>query len=235
MPFFAAFIYRQFIHEPPVPTASFEGRTVIVTGSNVGLGKEACRRIVRLGASQVILACRNVEKGKAAAKDIQTTTSCSPDALKVWKLDMSSYASVQAFAERAKAELPRLDALILNAGVGSREFRMTEDNEEMITTNVVSLSLLAFLLHPKLRQTAANYSTQTHITITTSELYEVASFKERKAPPGQLFVTLSDKSKSNMNDRYNVSKLLEIFMVKQMAALSPLSSSNVIVNCVAPG
>ena len=235
MSFFAAFIHRQFIYKPPVPTASFCGKTVIVTGSNVGLGLEACRWMVSLGASRVILACRNLEKGKAAAKDIQATTSCSPDILEVWHLDMSSYASVQAFSDRVKAELPRLDVLIANAGIVTRTFRMTEDNEETITTNVVSLFLLAFLLHPKLRETAVQHNTQTHFTVTASELYEVAKFKERKAPAGQLFVTLNDKSKANMIDRYNVSKLLEIFVVKQMATLSPLSSDNVIINCVAPG
>ena len=71
--------------------------------------------------------------------------------------------------------------------------------------------------------------------MTASELYEVAKFKERKAPAGQLFATLNDKSKANMGDRYNVSKLLAIFVIKQMAALYPLSSSQVIVNGVAPG
>lgn len=235
MSFLAAFINRQFIYVPPVPTASFTGKTVIVTGSNVGLGLEACRWIVRLGASRVILACRNIEKGKAAAKDVQATTSCLPKTLDVWHLDMSSYASVKTFSDRAKAELPRLDVLIANAGVYKSKFEMTEDNEETITTNVVSLALLGFLLYPKLRETAARFNIQTHFTVTASELYEVAKFKERQAPPGQIFATLNDKSQANMSDRYNVSKLLEIFMIKQMAVLSPLSSNNVIINCVAPG
>ena len=235
MSFLAAFIYRQFIYEPPVPIASFKGKTAIVTGASSGLGLEACRWMVRLGASQVILACRNVDKAKAAAKDIQTTTSCSSDTLQVWHLDMSSYASVQAFSDRVKAELPRVDVLIANAGLGTQKFRITEDNEETITTNVVSMSLLAFLLHPKLRETATKYHTQTHVTVTGSELYEVAKLKESKAPTGQLFEALNDKSKANMFDRYNVSKLLAIFVVKQIAALSPISSSGVIVNCVAPG
>jgi NAD(P)-dependent dehydrogenase (short-subunit alcohol dehydrogenase family) len=235
MSFLAAFIHRQFLSEPPVPTASFKGKTVIVTGSNVGLGLEACRWLVRLGASQVILAVRNLDKGKAAAEDIQATTSCPPDTLKVWHLDLSSYASVLAFADKVDAELPRLDALIANAGIGTRTFRMTEDNEETITTNVVSLSLLGFLLHSKLRETAAKFKTRTHFTVTASELYEVAKFKERKVPEGQIFATLNDKDKANMSERYDVSKLLEIFVIKQMAAMSPLSSSNVIVNCVAPG
>ncbi|KAI9849757.1 MAG: hypothetical protein M1838_006258 [Thelocarpon superellum] len=237
MSFFAAFIHRQFIYEPPVPKASFQGQTVIVTGASSGLGLEACRWLVRLGASQVILACRNVEKAKVAAADIQATTACSSGTLEVWELDMSSYASVHSFADRVKAALPRVDVLIANAGVGTTKFRQTEDNEETITTNVVSMSLLAFLLIPRLRETAERYNTQTHLTVTGSELYEVAKFKERKAPTGQLFATLNDKSKSNMFDRYNVSKLLALFVTKQLAGLSPLDSSGfgVIVNCVAPG
>ena len=235
MSFFAAFIYRQFIYYPPVPEASFNGKTAIVTGASSGLGLEACRWKVRLGASQVILACRNVEKAKAAVKDIEATTACSSDTLQVWHLDMGSYASVQAFSDRVKAELPRVDVLIANAGLQTQKFQMTEDNEATIITNVVSMSLLAFLLHPKLRETAAKYNTQTHFTVTGSELYEVAKFNERKAPAGQLFATLNDKSKASMLDRYNVSKLLAIFVVKQIAALSPINSSGVIVNCVAPG
>ena len=235
MSFLLAFIRRQFISYPPVPNASFKGKTAIVTGASSGLGLEACRWMVRLGVSQVILACRNVEKAEAAVKNIQATTSCSSGALQVWHLDLSSYASVQAFSERVKAELPRLDVLVANAGLWQHKFGLTEDNEETITTNVVSMSLLAFFLHPKLRETAAKYNTQTHFTVTGSELYEVAKFKERSAPAGQLFTTLNDKRKANMSDRYNVSKLLAIFVVKQMAALSPLSSSGVIINCVAPG
>ncbi|KAL9073261.1 MAG: hypothetical protein Q9161_003093 [Pseudevernia consocians] len=202
MSFFAAFIYRQFIYEPPVPTASFKDKIAIVTGASSGLGLEACRWMVRLGASQVILACRNVEKAKAAANDIQATTLCSSNTLQVWHLDMSSYTSVQAFSDRVKGDLPRLD------------------------------SLLAFLLLPKLRETAAKWNTQTYFTVTASELYEVAKFTERKAPANQLFATLNDESKARMFDRYNVSKLLAIFIVKQNAFQR---GHRLIVNCVAPG
>lgn len=126
MSFLAGFIYRQFIHYPPKPTASFKGKSIIVTGANVGLGKEAVRYFVQLGASQVILACRNIEKGQAAAEEIQLSTRCSPSTLAVWKLDMSSYASVKTFAERARSELPRLDALVGNAGISTSTFRITE-------------------------------------------------------------------------------------------------------------
>jgi hypothetical protein len=71
--------------------------------------------------------------------------------------------------------------------------------------------------------------------LTTSELYEVAKFKESQVSTDQIFATLNDKNKANMSDRYNVSKLLGIFVVKQIAAMFPTSSNGVIVNCVAPG
>ncbi|KAK9351233.1 short-chain dehydrogenase [Lipomyces doorenjongii] len=236
MPLIVDFIDRQFIHNnPPAPTASFKGRIAIVTGSNVGLGREAARMMVRLGASQVIIACRNVEKGKLAAKDIQSTTGCSPDTVKVWQLDMGSYNSVIAFADRVRTELRRLDALAANAGIGTLKFKLTEDNEETITTNVVSMSLLACLVYPKLRATALEFNTYTHFTVTGSELFEFAKFRERKAPAGKIFTTLADESKSHMSDRYDTSKLLAMMVVKQLAAMAPIDSNKVIVNCVAPG
>ena len=191
--------------------------------------------MIRLGASKVIIACRNIEKGKTAAKDLEATTSCPSDTAQVWELDLSSFSSVQAFSKRVAAELPRVDAVLANAGIGTRTFRMTEDNEETITTNVVSMSLLAFLIHPKLRETASKYNTQTHFTITGSELYEVATFKESKVPDGQIFATLNNQSTANMSDRYNVSKLLDLYVLREFAVLYPVSSSGVIVNCIAPG
>jgi hypothetical protein len=90
-------------------------------------------------------------------------------------------------------------------------------------------------LFPKLLATAVEHKTQTHLTVTASELYEVAKFKEQKAPPGKLFETLSDKTTANMQDRYNVSKLMEVLVVKEMGVRVPLETNGVIVNSVAPG
>ncbi len=220
---------------PAKPAVSLTGKTIIVTGSNTGLGKEACRWIVQLGASKVIIACRNVEKGKSAAKDIQSTTSLSASILEVWELDLSSYPSIKHFADRAKIELPRLDAVLLNAGVTARTFRMFNGNEEMINTNVISCALLAFLLYPKLHETATRFNTQPHLTVTTSEVHELAKFKERNALPGQIFTALAEEENFNLNDRYMTSKLLEIFFVKQLAAVCSLTNNNVIINAINPG
>lgn len=235
MSFVYEFIRRQLFLTIPKPTASFAGKTVVITGSNTGLGLEAARWITQLGATRIILACRSTDKGRAAADSIRTSTKCSLDMLEVWELDMSSYASVQAFVERAKTELSRLDAVIANAGVLTTKFKVTEDNEETITTNVVSTFLLALLLHPKLVETARKYNTETHLTFIGSELYKTAKFKECKVPEGQIFPTLNNEKKTDIADRYNVSKLITILIVEKVGQLAPLEQSGVIVNSVCPG
>jgi retinol dehydrogenase 12 len=48
----------------PVPTNDFSGKTVIVTGANVGLGLAAAQHFVRLNAQRVILGCRSLVKGE---------------------------------------------------------------------------------------------------------------------------------------------------------------------------
>ncbi|PVH96949.1 putative short-chain dehydrogenase [Periconia macrospinosa] len=229
------FIHRQLFVTIDKPTASFTGKTVIVTGSNQGLGLEAARWITQLGATRVILACRNVDKGRTAATSIRNSTQCSPETIDVWALDMSSYASVQAFSERVKTELPRLDCLLANAGIMATKYNVTENNEETITTNIVSSFLLGFLIHPKLAETAHKFNTETHLTFPGSELYKVAKFKERKVPEGKIFATLNSKETANMSDRYNVSKLMTILLVEKMGELAPLGKSGVIINAVCPG
>lgn len=82
---------------------------------------------MRLNAEKVILACRSLDKGEAAKKDIETTTKRA-GVIEVWQLDLGSYASVKKFAERAK-ELPRLDSIVENAGISTRNFTAVEGNE----------------------------------------------------------------------------------------------------------
>ena len=76
---------------------SLKGKTVIVTGSNGGIGKETAKNMAKRGAN-VILACRNVEKGQEAAREIIQHTN--NNSVQVMKLDLTSFASVRAFANQ---------------------------------------------------------------------------------------------------------------------------------------
>jgi NAD(P)-dependent dehydrogenase (short-subunit alcohol dehydrogenase family) len=90
------------------------GRVAIVTGANSGLGYETARALARKGA-KVIMACRNLEKGHAAAGRLQGQEL--QGSVEVMQLDLADLASVQRFAELFRAGHDRLDLLINNAGV----------------------------------------------------------------------------------------------------------------------
>lgn len=162
----------------PIPTKSYSGQTIIVTGANVGLGLEAARHFVRLGAQKVIIAVRSKSKGEAAATSIHKSTGRQGVA-EVWELDLSSYASVKAFAERA-SNLERLDVVVNNAGILTYDFELAEDNESTITVNVVSAALLSLLLLPKLRETSLRLQKEVVLTFTGSFVHFMTEFPEQK-------------------------------------------------------
>ena len=232
-----AFLYSQFFKRPPYPTRPCAGKTVIVTGSNIGLGKEAARHFVRLGASTVILAVRSLDRGHTAKHDIEATTNCAENVIQVWRIDMASYASVQKFAARVDSELDRVDIFIANAGVATSKFSTAEDNETSITINVVSTFLLAALVMPKLKATAARFETRPTFTITTSEVHGHTNFPQQRAPDGEIFATVNEKeaAEKNFMDQYPISKLLEVFGVRAIAQAHLALAFPVTINCVNPG
>jgi NAD(P)-dependent dehydrogenase (short-subunit alcohol dehydrogenase family) len=224
------FLYSQFFVTPAYPSASFAGQTVIVTGSNVGLGKEAARHFARLGASKIILAVRNTKAGEEAKKEIESRTDCDSTVIEVWPLDLSNYDSVKAFADRA-SKLPRIDVLLENAGMISKEFSLAEGHERTITVNVISTFLLAMLLIPKLKSSAKEFGIKPHLSIVTSEVHGWTSFPEWEKP--NIFAALDDEANARMRERYPTSKLLEVLAVRQIAP--KLEGTGVIMNLINPG
>lgn len=155
----------------PYPEGDFSNQTIIVTGANCGLGLEAARHFVRLKAAKVIIACRSVEKGDAARIDIETTTN-RKNVVEVWQVDLTSFKSVKEFCSRAQT-LDRLDVVVENAGIAIGTFQLFEGFESTILINVVSTFLMAFLLLPKLRETALKFNITPHLTITSSDAHQM--------------------------------------------------------------
>ncbi|HEU0023894.1 MAG TPA: oxidoreductase [Thermoleophilaceae bacterium] len=104
------------------------GRTAIVTGANSGLGLITARELGRAGA-HVVLACRNLEKGKAAVAGIKAEVPGAE--LELEELDLSSLDSVRGFATRFRGSHDGLDLLINNAGVMATPRRQTSDGFEL--------------------------------------------------------------------------------------------------------
>jgi len=104
------------------------GKVAVVTGANSGIGLEAARMLAEQGM-EVVLACRNREKGEVGAAAIRQRAPVA--AVRVEALDLSSLASVRAFAEKAARTLPRIDLLVNNAGVMAIPRALTADGFEM--------------------------------------------------------------------------------------------------------
>ncbi len=188
-------ISTQLFHRPEYPTANFSGKTVIVTGSNVGLGKEAVKHFVRLRAEKVIMAVRSIAKGEAAKAEIEVESGCT-GVIEVWELDLSYYASVKAFAKRA-ASLDCLNAAILNAAIATQKYETLEDNESSITVNAISTVLLGLLLLPTLRSSAKKWGFEPTLTFVGSGSY--TKFPERKT--ANSIETLNNRETADMSAR----------------------------------
>ncbi|OJJ58926.1 hypothetical protein ASPSYDRAFT_45345 [Aspergillus sydowii CBS 593.65] len=209
------------------------GKTYIVTGANTGLGFEASKHLVNLGAKKVILAVRSVPSGEAAKKKIDEATGKASVA-EVWALDLSSYESVKAFANRATTELDRIDAVIENAAVATGEQKSAEGYHIGLTVNVLSTFLLAVLLLPKLKESAEKHGILPRLSIVTSGVgFDVRQVWEMvKEDP---FVRASGLPAEQLMATYPLSKLMDTFAVRELAAQLPLDQGKVVINAVCPG
>ncbi|KAI4716568.1 NAD(P)-binding protein [Aureobasidium sp. EXF-10727] len=225
------FLYSQFFITPKYPEQSCKGQVYIVTGANVGLGREAARHLVRLGADKVILACRNLEKGEAAVKDIEQSTKRTGVA-EVWSLDLSSFEGVKEFAKRVDT-LPRIDAIIKNAGISTTNFKVFEGQESTITVNVISTFLLALLVLPALKRSSQKHNIQPRLTIVASEVHHWTDLPERNKG-NSIFDALATPELSEMGQRYPVSKLMDVFCTRALVEKTT-SSYPVTINTMNPG
>jgi NAD(P)-dependent dehydrogenase (short-subunit alcohol dehydrogenase family) len=104
------------------------GRTAVITGANTGLGYATAAALAAKGA-HVVLAVRNLEKGKAAATLIGRR---APGAgVAVQELDLTSLASIRAVADELRSRHDAIDLLINNAGVMFTPKQTTKDGFEL--------------------------------------------------------------------------------------------------------
>lgn len=129
--------------------AKLDGKVVVITGANTGIGKETAKDISKRGA-RVIVLCRNIDKANAAAEEISKETG---NAVEVEKLDLSSLKSVRECAQKILDKEEKIDILVNNAGVMACPKTLTEDGFEMqIGTNHFGHFLLTELLLPLVKK-----------------------------------------------------------------------------------
>ena len=136
-------------------------KNVIITGGNSGLGYETALKVAKSSDEfNVILACRNLEKGEAARdKIIQESGNPNVDAA---ELDVSSLSSVRNFAQNL--EYDEIYALLCNAGINGMTSGLTEDGVDIVfATNHLGHFLLANLLLDKITD---------KIFVTSSDMHD---------------------------------------------------------------
>ena len=128
-----------------------EDKVAVVTGANTGIGFETALDLSSRGA-KVILLCRSLERGEAAATTIRAATGGE---VEVEKLDLASLASVRECAAKLVLTLEKIHILENNAGVMACPLTRTEDGFEMqMGTNHLGPFLLTSLLLPLLHRAA---------------------------------------------------------------------------------
>ena len=230
------FFNNQFREKPIWPPKGTDlwGETAIITGSNQGLGYEAAKQLLGLNISTLILAVRSIDKGKAAAQQLRESTVNKRAKIEVWELDMSSYPSIQAFVRRVDAELPKIEYVLLNAGVMGLKFRTvgSTKHEEILQINYLSTMLLLVLLLPVLKHkhAAGDEKEPPHITITSAALSLIARIPNRDAKP--FLPSFDDPKQFNAQEHYNSSKAMAHMFLWKLVEY--VNADDVVVNLADP-
>ena len=150
------------------------GRVAIVTGGNGGLGLEVARELAAHGAT-VVIAARDASKSEAARRLILAESPHA--AVEVRALDLSSLASVEAFATGVGADHPAVDRLFANAGVmGLPEGQTADGFETQLGINYLGHFALTMRLMPALLAAAAQRGSARVVTTTSMSRFQAGRF-----------------------------------------------------------
>ena len=126
-----------------------DGKTIIVTGGNSGLGFESVKAFAEKGA-EVVMTSRSIEKGEEAKAEIGDVRG----KITVMELDLADFSSIKQFAEEFKKKYTRLDVLMNNAGIMLAPYFKTKDGlEAQNGINHFGHFLLTALLTDMLKKT----------------------------------------------------------------------------------
>ncbi|KAI0405159.1 retinol dehydrogenase 12 [Xylaria palmicola] len=226
------FFYRQWmVRRKPVPAGTnLSSQVAIITGSNSGLGFEAGRQLLQLGLSHLVMAVRSQSRGDRAAERLRAEFPAAD--ISVWLLDMGSYASIAAFVERCGSLLPRIDMVILNAGLrGGAVFAAAEDtgHEYSVQVNYLSTALLAVSLLPILKAKRRAGSRPPVLSVVTSDTAFWTAVETR----GPVLAQLDRAEGYAPMAWYQRAKLLQHFFVSRLA--EEVDGGEVTVNLANPG
>jgi NAD(P)-dependent dehydrogenase (short-subunit alcohol dehydrogenase family) len=115
---------------------------------------------------------------------------------------MASYASIQAFAQKASAELDRIDGFIANAGIMVDQWQLVEGMEITIFVNVIGTIFLAALMMPQLIASGRKFGNHPTLSFVGSTLaYTAKAEIDKSRKSGALFNGFNDHKRATMAQR----------------------------------
>ncbi|KAI1081287.1 short-chain dehydrogenase/reductase [Whalleya microplaca] len=196
---------------------SLEGKVILVTGGNHGLGKQSILEFARKKPAQIWMTSRDVAKGQAAIDDIKKEVPDAP--IQIIQLDVASFESVKKASETILAKLDRLDILMLNAGIMAVPPGLTKDGYEIqFGTNHMGHHLLTRLILPLLQKTAAASGPKADVRVVV-----MSSIGHRNVvADGFRWELLRTKAEGiGAYERYGMSKLANALFARQLARDHP--------------
>jgi len=212
------FALRRWFRGPTKGTDNpkrLDGRVVVITGGNAGIGAETARDLANRGA-RVIMLCRDVEKANSTKSWIK---SSNPDArVEVANCNLASLESIRLCVDKLKTKITKVDYLINNAGVMQcpLEWKTDDGFDMQLGVNHLGHVLLTELLLPLLRESAKTY--RPRIVILSSMAHYNGTIKlddlnfEQRAKTYPFDII-------NTTLAYNQSKLANVLHAKALAKL----------------
>jgi len=202
---------------PPPITTRLDGKRVLVTGANTGIGKWTAIGLAQLGAA-VVLHSRNAEKGRAAQEEVKNRSRRSDVDLVL--ADFSSLDSVRRLAGEVLGRYDRIDVLVNNAGLISGKRDVSAEGWELtFAVNHLATFLLTNLLLER---------------IVSSAPARIVTVSSRAHLRGAIdFDDLDVRKGYDGMDAYSRSKLANILFTRELARR--LEGTGVTANCLHPG
>ena len=196
------------------------GRRWVVTGANSGIGLVTARELARAGA-EVVLGCRDPERGRAALEDVAGAASGAEPQL--IRLDLANLSSVREFAGGASERFEQIDGLVNNAGVMAPPRAETADGFELqIGTNHLGHFALTGLLFELLRAAP----TEARVVTVSSIAHKIGTVD---------FDDLHGERSYSRWRRYGQSKLANLLLSYELARRSDHGGGQIHSTAAHPG
>ncbi|KAN0092822.1 hypothetical protein V8E55_003606 [Tylopilus felleus] len=220
----------------PKPVGNANSKTLLVTGSNVGLGFEASVHLANMRPKLLVVTSRDQAKCEMARKAILKRTGEPSSEVYAWPLELGSFQSVRSFVDKFAAEgNGALNALVANAGVFSTDqYSQSGDGWELtLQVNYLSNALLSILLLPYLINSSSPDSPSRLAWVSSFSHYFIPELKPSQNRNG-ILETITQPEFGDSFIRYQASKLLGVMFIRELASRLHESTS-VIVSAVDPG